>query len=217
MTPIHILLLDTETNGLPPSRFAPPTQWEHYPAILQLSWAIYTVEAGQLRECQSYRDIGLALHPSIPWNKEAAAIHGITEIEARRGTSAVEALTDLQCALHSVDYVIAHNLSFDKSVIRAAAYAEAARGAPAIIRKIWPTEIKEICTMKASQNLVQLESPYYGAGSGKFKPPKLNELYTWLYGQPYDVSGTSLHSARTDTDCLTMCMRSLLRHRHIVL
>lgn len=228
MAPLRILLLDTETNGLPMSTYAPPSEWRTYPAILQLSWVIYSLDAAgrQLGQPEAKRDIGLALHPSIPWNVEAAAIHGLTEFEGRRGTPAAEALGELAAALAGVDVIIAHNLAFDKSVIRAAGYAEADRGEPATsalgkqgpasLRSIWPRGVGELCTMRATRDLIQIPSPYYGPESGKWKAPKLNELYGWLYGHPYDVSGAVMHSSRADTHCLAQCVAGLLRRGFLV-
>lgn len=216
--PLRILLLDTETNGLPLAHQAPVAEWRLYPAILQLSWAIFNLDAGsrQMGLPESKRDIGVALHPSIPWNAEAAAIHGLTEFEGRRGTPAAEALGELAAALAGVDVVIAHNLAFDKAVIRAAGYAAADQGAPADLRRVWPANIGELCTMRATRDIVQIPSPYYGAASGKWKAPKLNELYAWLYGHTYDVSGAVMHTAKSDTHCLSQCIAGLLRRGILV-
>ena len=223
MTALRLLLLDTETNGLPTNRFAPPSMWDAYPAILQLSWAIYVIPEGsrQLGVPESKRDVGLALHPSIPWNVGAAAIHGLTEVEGRRGTPAAAALAELGEALRTVDVVVAHNLSFDKPVIRAAAYAEAERGTGAAsLRSIWPSHIREFCTMRELRNTVRLPSPYRAAnpesGANPWKAPKLNELYNWIYGHVYDVSGATLHSAKSDTHCLAQILSGLLRKGIIV-
>lgn len=208
-TMVRILLLDTETNGLPKNRFAPIAEPGNWPAILQLSWAIYTIVGTTIQRIDS-RDVGLALDPAIPWDTGAAKIHGLSEAEARRGTAPIVAFNELKKGLCTVDVVIAHNLSFDKPVIRAAAYAVG-------IRDVWPTSgIQELCTMKEMQPIVRLVSPYYGADSGKFKAPKLNELYEWLYGHRYDISGATLHSARSDTHCLEQCVKGLLRRGVLV-
>jgi DNA polymerase-3 subunit epsilon len=211
---LTILLLDTETNGLPKNRFAPPSDYDAYPAILQLSWAIYTVDGSKLTSVKS-RDIGVRLDSGIPWDAGAAKIHGLTELEARQGTSATDALTELAAALRAVDVVVAHNMAFDKPVIRAAGY----RTGVAELRQLWPTNIKELCTMKATKDLVQIpataaQAKY--ADLGPYKSPKLNELYAWLYGHVYDISGATLHNAKSDTHCLAQCIAGLLRKGHMV-
>jgi len=207
---MQLLLLDTETNGLPKNRYAPPSEFNAFPAILQLSWAIYNIEGSRLILIES-RDIGIRLEPGIPWDTGAAKIHGLSETEARHGTPALEALTELQEAMRPVDMVIAHNLAFDKPVIRAAGYAVG-------IRDLWPSGVKELCTMKATTPLVQLpasaaQAKY--ADLGPYKAPKLNELYTWLYGHGYDVSGSVLHTAKSDVHCLAQCITGLLRKGYL--
>lgn len=212
-----ILILDTETNGLPANRYAPVSEHSLYPAILQLSWAIYTIDDYQMTP-GPVRDIGVSLHPSIPWNVGAAKIHGLSETEARHGTPAAVALAELRQALYSVDVVVAHNLAFDKPVIRAAGYAEASRGDTSLqsLRSLWPPGIKEFCTMRETRDLVKIpatakQAQY--ADLGPYKAPRLNELYTWLYGQAYDVSGAVLHNAKSDTHCLAQCIAGLLEKK----
>lgn len=224
---LRILLLDTETNGLPKNRYAPISEPGNWPAILQLSWTEFTVipaaaAGGTTTLRQEFtRNIGLTLHPSIPWDAGAAAIHGVSEAEARRGTPPARAFQELAEALRRCTVVVAHNMSFDKPVIRAAAYAEwlrsnssgeLVRDGNTSLREIWPVtgQIQELCTMKETRDLVRIPSPY-DPTSGKFKVPKLNELYTWLFGHPYDISGATLHSSISDTHCLEQCVRMMLR------
>lgn len=217
---LRILILDTETNGLPKNRYAPVSETGAWPAILQLSWAIFTIEGRSMKAGPTH-DIGIALHPSIAWDAAAAKIHGLAEIEARNGTPATVAFRELAAALRTVDVVVAHNLAFDKPVIRAAAYAEWLRGGDPELRNIWPPGIREFCTMRETRDIVCIPSPYYGApGStnpaGKFKAPRLNELYNWLYGHVYDISGAVLHTSSSDTHCLAQCLSRLLRRGHLV-
>jgi DNA polymerase III epsilon subunit-like protein len=216
MNALRIILLDTETNGLPKNRYAPASEPGNWPAILQLSWTEFTV-TGDSRGLQQVatRNVGLALDPSIPWDAGAAAIHGVSEAEARRGTPPAVALLELGEALRRCDVVVAHNMSFDKPVIRAAAYAEWLKGGGEALRSIWPDEIQEFCTMVSTRDIVRIPSSYKPE-TGRFKVPKLNELYTWLYGHPYDISGATLHSSVSDTHCLEQCMRMMLRRRIVV-
>jgi len=198
---MKILLLDTETNGLPKVKYAPASDFANFPAILQLSWAIYTDELTHIES----KDYGLTLPPGVPWNTGAAAVHGISEMEARHGVAAAVALRELAVALRSVDLVVAHNLAFDKEIIRAAGYREG-------IRDLWPA-VRELCTMRATTPIVKLPATAKQAQYpelGPYKAPRLNELYTWLYGHVYDMSGAVLHTAATDVHCLAECLRALL-------
>lgn len=213
MTTCKILLIDTETNGLPANMLAPISMSEAWPAILQLSWQIYEV-TGRTMTPGPKRDIGIALHPSLAWNADAAKIHSLTETEARHGTPAAEAYLEIAKVLRTVDVVVAHNLSFDKSVLRAAAYAEASRCSPAekekaaALRTLWPPGLGELCTCMGTRDLVRLPPSREG---GAYKRPKLNELYIWLYGHRYDMSGATLHNAKSDVHCLASCLSGLLR------
>lgn len=210
---IKIIILDTETNGLPKNRYAPISEPGNYPAILQLSWTIYKVE-GRTLTALSNRDIGIALDPSVAWDAGAAKIHGIPERIARSGTPVTKALLDFREAIYSVDVAVAHNLAFDKTVLRAAGFA----ASNPELRSLWPPTIKEFCTMTATRDLVRIpatakQAQY--ADLGRYKAPKLNELYTWLYGHVYDMSGSVLHTAASDTHCLAQCLSALLRRGHL--
>jgi len=214
---MKILLFDTETNGLPKNRYAPYSCSDAFPAVLQLSWAMYTLDQTILTKVDS-RDIKLRLDPGILWDTGAALIHGITEETARhKGDDPVKVFLDFRKILHSVDYIVCHNLAFDKPVVRAAAYAISAKMPEpdaGLLRNLWP-RAKELCTMETTRNLVRI--PSAPEATHKFKIPKLNELYTWLYGHVYDLSGTgqTLHSAKSDTHCLARCLTGLLRKRHL--
>lgn len=202
MPPIRFLLLDTETNGLPRNRYAPPSTPNNWPAILQLSWATYLLGPdGRTLTQESVRDLGLALPADEAWNPEAAAVHGISEVEARSGTPACAGLQELQAALREANVVVAHNLAFDKPILRAAAHREG-------IRDFWPKGLQEFCTMEGTRDLLRLPPGHEKAT--RWKAPRLNELHTWLFGHPYDISGATLHSSASDVQCLASCLTALL-------
>lgn len=208
MPALRILLLDTETNGLPRNRHAPPSTPDNWPAILQLSWATYILaDDGRTLTQESTRDLGLALPDDDIWNAESAAIHGISEEEARTGTPARIALQEFQTVLHKCQVVVAHNLAFDKPILRAAAHREG-------LRDFWPTiasgRLMEFCTMEGTRDLLRLPSGHEKAT--RWKAPRLNELHTWLFGHPFDISGATLHNSASDVRCLASCLMALL-HR----
>ena len=64
--------------------------------------------------------------------------------------------------------------------------------------------------MEAGRGLTKIPMPS-NPTSGKWKAPKLNELYTWLYGHVYDMSGAILHTAKSDMHCLEQCLNGLFR------
>ena len=210
MTTMKLLLLDTETNGLPTNRYAPPSCTEAFPAVLQLSWSLFTVvKGGKGLRLEESKDRSIALPPGVPYDAGAGAIHGITEEAARQGSSALEVFTELAAVLQRVDCVVAHNLSFDRPVIRAAAWAVG-------LRDLWPPpqKVQEFCTMRSTRDLCCLGG---GSVEGVYKLPSLNELYNFLYGHTYDVSGSGvkMHTSRADTHCLSRCVEGLLRRGHL--
>ena len=216
--PMRILLLDTETNGLPANRHAPISMSNAWPHLLQLSWSVFRIEDGWRLVLEKSRDLNVALPAEVAWNTGAAAVHGMTEEEGRAGTPVATALTELAAVLAGVDAIVAHNLAFDKPVLRAAAYRVGLRGKGSL-GEFWPdsgSSPQEFCTMVATRDLVKLPYPTPAdyPRANPHKPPRMNELYNWLYGHVYDLSGgsfTALHSARTDTHCLSQCVAMLLR------
>jgi DNA polymerase III epsilon subunit-like protein len=223
--PLRILLVDTETNGLPKNRYAPVTMEDAYPAVLQLSWAVYTVRDKELH-LEISKDVNVALHPSVPWNEDAAKIHGISEEDARNGVNAADVLLEFAMTLRSVQVVIAHNLSFDKSVLRAAAFTEWKRlynlareegkeiefeAEPGydLLKNLWPSEIDEFCTMMNTTDILRLPNPKDPLR--RYKSPRLGELYVWLFQHNYDISGNTLHTSHHDTRCLAKCVNELLQ------
>lgn len=223
MTTLRILFVDTETNGLPKNRYAPLAEHDAWPAILQLSWILCTLTDEGEFALVDIQDHKLALPPEIPWDAGAGAIHRISEAAARSAPDAGTALVLFAHAIASSNIVVAHNLSFDKAVIRAAGHRLAGKHASlSPLRFLWPTDIQEFCTMTSTRDVVRIPSPSPEARH-PFKVPRLSELYTFLYGKAYDVSGAEFHNAMCDVDCLAQCFWGLVErgwitvvNRHIV-
>jgi DNA polymerase-3 subunit epsilon len=210
MTTLRILFVDTETNGLPKNRYAPPAEHDAWPAILQLSWILCTLEEDCTMSLVDVQDHKLALPPEIPWDAGAGAIHRISEAAARAAPDAGAALVRFAHAIATCNVVVAHNLSFDKAVIRAAGHRVAGKHAAlSPLRFLWPTDIQEFCTMTNTRDVVRIPSPSPEARH-PFKVPRLSELYTFLYGRAYDVSGAEFHNALCDVDCLAQCFWGLV-------
>ena len=218
---MKVVIFDTETNGLPKNRYAPPSQTDAFPAVIQLSWAVYNI-TGTTMTAGPKQDVTLGLAPEIAWDTGAAAIHGIKEEVARRGVDPATALLAFREVLQNVDCIICHNMAFDRPVIRASAYAASSTAGltlqeSAALRNFWPSsKIQEFCTMEQTRTLVGV--PSAPEARHPFKAPRLNELYTWLHGHVYDLSGSGnvLHTARSDTHCLARCVLSLLRKGHVI-
>ncbi len=220
-----ILLFDTETNGLPKNRSAPPSEFHLYPAILQLSWTIVDWDPVAKRTTTiEHRDFAPPLAPEIVWDAGAERIHKIRESDARAGdgNSTESMLIAFTEALQTVDCIAAHNLSFDKAVVQAAGFREK-------LPPVWPTKptlnieditnfeqqnrVKfkiQLCTMSYMRNIMKLP------GSAKqiqytqlspYKSPRLSELYTWLFETAF-IGGE--HSSKSDVKCLEECVTEML-------
>lgn len=153
----------------------------------------------------------LILNPGeIVWNAESAAIHGITPDRVQsEGVSSAEALNQFKQILQQADILIAHNLAFDKSVLRAEYYRLHSSEA----FDWWPAY--EYCTMEATKHLCKLPFPNGRGGrpNDPYKLPKLVELHTYLFGGPGDYV---FHDALQDVKCTVACFQEMLRRRLVV-
>jgi DNA polymerase III epsilon subunit-like protein len=206
---MKLLFFDTETNGLPKDRRAIPQQVNLWPHILQLAWCLVeTQEDGSFHICDSR---SLIVNPGdISWNAESAAIHGITpERVQSEGISSAQALNQFKHVVSAAHVLIAHNIAFDKSVLRAEYYRLCAEES----FDWWPPY--EYCTMESTKHLTKLPFPNGRGGrpNDPYKLPKLVELHTYLFGNP----GTYVfHDALNDVNCTIACFQEMIRRRLVV-
>ena len=109
------LIFDTETTGLPKRWDAPLTDSENWPRCIQIAWQIHDAKG----EVVSHEDY--LIQPdgfTIPFDSEQ--VHGIsTALAEAKGTPLVEVLDQFDAALNQVDYVVGHNVSFDRNIMGA--------------------------------------------------------------------------------------------------
>src|SRR6056297_2058465 len=172
------LIFDTETTGLPLRNNAPIEDLENWPRVVQLAWQRHD-EKGTLVEARN-----LIIRPDgfvIPYAAEK--VHGISTQKARdEGVPLKEALQAFEEAVEQVVYIVGHNIDFDIKVI-AAELMRAGISTP-LMKK------PHICTMKSTVNFCRLP----GGRSGKFKSPKLEELYHILFNESFSEA----HNASAD-------------------
>jgi len=198
-----LLFIDAETNGLPKNRFAPYTAVDCWPEIIQLSWQIVDGNTWEtLSESDSF------IKPNGVWSKEAERVHQIPEtIVAKFGKERIDVFSKLYDDLAQCDYVISHNMMFDKTVIMCEIQRLWESGNKTLKPGVfWKKGIRDICTMNATKEFCGVTFP----NSKDFKYPKLNELYAKLFGKVYDISGADLHNAKHDVSCLVMCLKELV-------
>lgn len=183
------LVFDTETTGLPKNWGAPVEDLDNWPRIVQLAYAFYD-------DKKKVQSIGSAIiKPDgfvIP--QEVARIHGINQARAvKTGIPLKEALKDINLFLKNSKILIAHNIKFDIKVL----------GAEFLRTNIKTNlfDLERICTMFKSTRYCAIKS------DRGFKWPKLEELYTKLFGKGFEDA----HDARVDVLACASCFFELIK------
>ena len=190
------LIFDTETTGLPKRWDAPLTDSENWPRCIQIAWQIHDA-SGALISHEDY-----LIQPdgyTIPFDSEQ--IHGIsTALAEAEGAPLEEVLEKFHAALNQVDFVVGHNVSFDRNIM-SAEYLRS--GLEDVLEN---KAIIDTCTEETAQ-LCQLP----GGRGGKYKLPTLSELYHFLFQENF----TEAHNATADVEATTRAFLELLRKDQI--
>ncbi|QYZ80144.1 3'-5' exonuclease [Methanofollis formosanus] len=175
-SPGTVLVIDTETTGRILNGRAPPR-------LVELAWVLCD---GRGTPQAEYTTTIFPEGFSIP--RAAAEIHGITTADARRdGIPLRHALRDLSDAAESADWVVAHNLAYDRRVI-AGECERTGRADPLEPLRGW-------CTMRGSARYCGIRR------QGGYKWPTLSELHLALFGSPYEGAHRALEDARACSRC----------------
>jgi hypothetical protein len=114
----RVLCFDTETTGLLP-RHKPGTPFPEdavYPYITQLSWIVYNVATGEVEEVV---DQYIRIPDHVEISPESTRVSGITrEITVEKGVELAPLLIKFYTAYMRCDTIVAHNMNFDKDVVR---------------------------------------------------------------------------------------------------
>ena len=190
------LIFDTETTGLPKKWNAPLTDSENWPRCIQIAWQIHDA-AGTVISHEDY-----LIKPdgyTIPFDSEQ--IHGIsTALAEAQGVQLDEVLEKFHKALDEVDYVVGHNVSFDRNIM-GAEYLRS--GLEDVLEN---KAFVDTCTEETAQ-LCQLP----GGRGGKFKLPTLSELYRFLFQESF----MEAHNATADVEATSRAFLELLRQDKI--
>ena len=190
------LIFDTETTGLPKRWKAPLTDSENWPRCIQIAWQIHDIKGALIRH-EDY-----LISPdgfTIPFDSEK--IHGISTVLAEnQGTPLIEVLTKFQTALKEVEFVVGHNVSFDRNIMG----AEYLRSG---LEDVFEQKaVIDTCTEETAR-LCQIA----GGRGGKFKLPTLSELYYFLFQERFKDA----HNATADVEATTRVLFELLRKEFI--
>jgi len=207
---MRFLVFDTETTGLPQSKFISPSTLHQWPHIVQFSYVIYDSSLNDIVESKDYV---IKVPKSILISEETTKIHGITnEISAKSGIRINEALNEFFYYLRGVDRIIGHNIEFDLNMIK----IELLR----IINKYsitseqlkiykydlhYLTNYKNIsCTLKDSIKFCNIQLLDKN-GNPYLKYPKLIELHEKLFNK----TPSNLHNSFNDILVTLRCFMKL--------
>ena len=200
---MKVLVFDTETTGLPTERNPSVKDVDKWPHIIQLSFILYDTETIDIITCVDHI---IRLDQSVYISPESINVHGITRSQSmRKGISLRDALNDFNTALKQADWVVGHNISFDKRMIM----AESNRlGIPQYFTYGNGTGVKEYCTMLNAIELCKIEA-ISRTGRSYYKYPRLHEVHEYLF----ETMPTGLHDSMGD---VLICLRcyGVMHHGH---
>jgi len=226
-----IMVFDTETNGLFPKinlemndrgELERLPEIDKYPYILQLSFVVFDLETKTVTE---KFDEYINVDDSVEITDRVTEINGIDRtICKQKGISIVQALVKFCEAYSNVDYVVAHNIAFDKKVMEIEIQRNFSKLCHVYSRALFMFNdtynarngISLVCSMELSKKycniFIERESTYNRPDNKEPQPvkykvlksPKLEELHDKLFGYKPD----NLHNSLVDT---MVCLKSYLK------
>ena len=150
-----ILVFDTETTGL---TLHPQAEMRKQPRIIEFGAALLNPKSGEVEDTWN-----VLINPGEPLSAVITKITGITDDDLKDAAPFAAALPAMRMMFERATCVVAHNLPFDRAILR----GELAR--LDVLDFPWPR--REICT-------VGLYKDDWG------RNPKLTELYESVMGKP---------------------------------
>jgi len=207
---MRVLVLDTETTGLPIGRNAPVTTPALWPYIVQFSYIIFNTDTNTLDQASDYI---VKLPEDVTIEPDSTEIHGITnEMSAMFGVSISNALSPFLEDIDKVDLVVAHNMEFDRNVILAELirlrstyemYSSSYTYLDGQIMRLVNSP-KLFCTMQESVEMCNIiKMNRYKKPYAKF--PTLTELHVHLFG----LTLQKLHNSLNDVVICFRCFYKL--------
>ena len=193
---IMYLIFDTETTGLPKRWDAPLTDADNWPRCIQIAWQLHDASG----TCINHQDYLIKPEGfTIPFESEQ--VHGIsTALAEAEGIPLETVLEKLAVALKQAQYVVGHNINFDRNIM-GAEFLRVDGNDPLVSFSLIDT-----CTEETAA-LCQLP----GGRGGKFKLPTLSELYYHLFGSRFEEA----HNATADVEATSRVFFELLRQVQI--
>jgi len=197
-----VLVFDTETTGL--IKGPRPRSLEQYPYITQITAILYSIHENKIVKILNEY---VALPDDVQIEQEASQITGITKELCRERGRPIEEILQVFCEMvFTCNILVAHNYDFDSDVIKTELFRCSGRIPNYYVKMFQDNYLRHLnvrtfCTMKNSVELCSLKT-----ASGRFKYPKLIELYRSLFG--LSNIGSDLHNSAVDT---WVCLRCFLK------
>ena len=181
---MRYVFFDTETTGKPINYNAPASEVDNWPRLVQIGWIVFDENKEKKLELE------FIIKPdgfTIP--QEASRIHGVTQEIAEQDGFDIKTILELFFeGIGNDDKFIGHNVSFDLSVVGAENFRYFGFD---------PFSGRDsICTMKSSTDYCKLPGT-----RGKYKWPKLSELYQTLFHENMGAAHTALQDIQNTAKC----------------
>lgn len=184
------LIFDTETTGM--VQFRKPPEDPSQPDLIQLGMLLVDTRDWEPRARHS---LLVQLAPGVTIEPAARDAHGISEEDcARYGVPSIVACSLFNQACLQADLIVAHNLSFDSSIMKTALHRIGGKPHRFDGRQL-------ICTKEASTDVLKLPGKY------GYKWPTLAEAYRHYTG--LEIEGA--HDALVDTEACLQVFRGLVQ------
>jgi DNA polymerase III epsilon subunit-like protein len=210
---MKLLVFDTETSGLPKSRFISPDTLDKWPHIVQFSYIIFDTETNELIEIKNNV---VKIPESFIISPESINIHHITnEISSKIGLEIEDIIEEFfYYFMNSCDKLIGHNISFDINMLKVELLRIIYYNNSALTQKKiklfksylhYLTNYTSICcTLKDSIDLCNIiVMDKYGKPYKKY--PKLVELHEKLF----NIVPNNLHNSLIDILVTLRCFMKM--------
>ncbi|KYC45443.1 MAG: DNA polymerase III subunit epsilon [Candidatus Methanofastidiosum methylothiophilum] len=180
----YYLFIDTETSGLPRSRYAPYTDTTNWPRVVQIAWMLCD-QTGNILSSEEHiiRPEGFV----IPF--DAQNIHGISNERAHSEGKDLEfVLRRFSSDINRSTHLIAHNLDFDFNVIGAEFVRKGIENRMTLLNRF--------CTMIGTTEYCQIPGGQY-----EFKWPSLIELHYTLFNTTFEEKHDAMHDVKICKEC----------------
>ncbi|EKE26122.1 MAG: DNA-directed DNA polymerase [uncultured bacterium (gcode 4)] len=191
---MQAFVFDTETTWF-------TVKWgsiEEQPYIVQFAGILW--EISQEKWFVEIERINYLVKPRISIPFSSSQIHWIYDRDVENAPYIEEVMDNILKYLNTTDVVVGHNVEFDEEIIR---------GELARLWRKWDYQANSsICTMRSTTDYCKLQWRWFS-----FKPPKLNELYKFLFWDWFEWA----HDAMVDVEATAKAFWELVKKWVIVL